>query len=153
MADIATISTFLTSIKTATEIAKAIKSVDVSLEKAETKLKIADLIESLAEARMQAAEIQEILQEKDGRIAELEKAFELKSKLVRDGDAYYQADENNKPTGDPYCSHCWEVNHKTIHLHYGLLRKQKKCPACQNFYDSNYTPSIKGAESQIPSPQ
>jgi hypothetical protein len=145
MADIATIGTFLTSIKTATEIAKAIKSVDVSLEKAETKLKIADLIESLAEARMQAAEIQEILQEKDGRIAELEKAFELKSKLVRDGEAYYQVDENGNPTGDPYCSHCWEVNHKTIHLHFGLRMRHRSCPACKNIYDPSYTPSIEGA--------
>ena len=41
MPDIATIGAFLTSIKTATEIAKALREVDVSLEKAETKLKIA----------------------------------------------------------------------------------------------------------------
>lgn len=46
MPDIITFAAFLGSIKTATEIAKAIKLSDSSLEKAELKLKIAELIES-----------------------------------------------------------------------------------------------------------
>lgn len=48
MPDIATISAFLGSIKTATELAKAIKGADLSLEKAETKLKMANLIQKMS---------------------------------------------------------------------------------------------------------
>jgi hypothetical protein len=132
MPDITTIGAFLTSIKTATEVAKAIKSVDVSLEKAETKLKIAELIESLADAKMQAVEIQELIQEKDKKIAELEKAFELKSQLSRQGDAYFEV-ENNRLVGDPFCSYCWEVKHITVHLH-ALDAWKYICPACKNTY-------------------
>ncbi len=133
MPDIATIGAFLASVKTATEIAKTLKGIDVSLEKAETKLKIADLMDALAEARIKAAEIQEVIQEKDKRIAELEHAFALKSNLVRHIDAYYETGEDGSPTGAPYCSHCWEVNHKTVHLH-ELNDLKSKCPSCGNLY-------------------
>src|SRR5437588_11459798 len=110
MPDIATIGAFLTSIKTATEIAKALREVDVSLEKAETKLKIADLMDALAEARIKAVEIQEVLHDKEKRISELESAFDLKAILRREQDAYFEIDESGNPIGAPYCSHCWEVN-------------------------------------------
>lgn len=135
MTDIATISAFLSSIKTATEIAKAIKDADISIEKAESKLKMAELISSLADAKIHAAEIQGLLQEKNKKITELENAFEIKSKLIRHEEAYYEVDDNGAPIGDPYCSHCWEVNHKAVHLHYGLLRRHRICPACKNAYD------------------
>lgn len=142
MPDIATISTFLTSIKSATEIAKAIKAVDSSLEKAETKLKIAELLESLADAKIQAVEIQEVIHEKDRRINELEEAFAFKSKLIRQRDAYYETDESGKPVGSPYCSHCWEVKHKAIHLNYGLHMRFRACPACNTAYENKFTNPI-----------
>ena len=47
---------------------------NVSLEKAETKLKSADLVSSLADAKLEAAKIQDLLLEKDRRIKELEEA-------------------------------------------------------------------------------
>jgi rubrerythrin len=145
MPDIATIGTFLTSIKTATELAKAIKSVDVSLERAETKLKIADLIESLADARMQAAEIQELIQDKDKRIAELEKVLELKAKLIRIEEAYYEINESGKPVGAPYCSHCWEVNHVGVHL-YRDDNTNWHCPMCSNVFSRYYISVLNGNE-------
>ncbi len=46
--DIAAIGSLLSSLKTATDIAKFIKDSDVSLEKAETKLKLAELVSALA---------------------------------------------------------------------------------------------------------
>jgi CRISPR/Cas system-associated protein Cas10 (large subunit of type III CRISPR-Cas system) len=143
MPDIATISAFLSSVKTATEIAKALREVDVSLEKAETKLKIADLMDALAEARIKAAEIQDVIQEKDKRIAELESAFETKAKLIRQEDAYFEINASGNPFGAPYCSHCWEVNHKPIHLH----RERENmwdyvCPACKNSYSYRHVPDF-----------
>jgi hypothetical protein len=105
------------------------------LEKAEIKLKIAELIEALAEAKIQASEVKEVVQEKDQRIAELEKAFELKAKLIRKGDAYYESSERAEPIGSPYCSHCWEVKHSTIHLNHVITGPLDWiCPACKNTY-------------------
>ena len=137
MPDIASIGAFLTSVKTATEIAKALREVDASLEKAETKLKIADLMDALAEARIKAVEIQEVLQEKDKRISELENALELKAKLTRVDEAYYEVTESGKPMGAPYCSHCWEVNHVGVHLHRDITGDWQ-CPKCSNEFSRYY---------------
>ena len=132
MPDIATMSAFIGSIKTATELAKAIKGADLSLEKAETKLKMAELISALADAKIQAAEIQDLLQEKDKKIRELEKSLENKSKLIRHNGKYFESDENGNSTGDPYCSKCWEANNKMIHL--TNWEGMEICPTCSNVY-------------------
>ncbi|MCD9186089.1 MAG: hypothetical protein LUM44_06630 [Pyrinomonadaceae bacterium] len=135
MPDIATISTFLGSLKTATELAKAIKGADLSLEKAETKLKMAELISALADAKIQAVEIQDLLQEKDEKIKELEKAFKLKSKLVFKDFAYFQVDGENNHFGEPLCSYCWDQNQKAVKL----TKPQPYssfiiCPNCKNTF-------------------
>lgn len=83
MPDIATISAFLGSIKTATDIAKAIKNADSSLEKAELKLKIAELMESLADVKIQAAEIRELVQEKDEEIKHLRNFIGERERLIQ----------------------------------------------------------------------
>lgn len=118
MPDIATITTFLGSIKTATELAKAIKGAGLSLEKAETKLKMAELISALADAKIQAAEIQDLIQEKDKRISELENLLKFKSSLYYENGVYLNKTDKDS---SPYCSHCWEVNKLPIHLNF------KKC--------------------------
>jgi hypothetical protein len=142
MADVTTIAAALASIKNATDIVRAIRDVDLSIEKAEAKLKIAALMESLAEAKIQIVEVQEIIREKDSKIAELERAFEIKSKLVRSGDAYYEVNEEDKPSGDPFCPNCWEVNHKAIHLNSRFPPIDKFCPACKTSYDKNKVRSL-----------
>jgi len=114
MPDLATISAFLGSIKTATEIAKAIKGAEVSLEKAEIKLKMAELISALADVKIQAAEIQEVILEKDKEIAELKNLIQTKSQLIRENNLYYELGDTE--FRKPFCPHCWEVNQSIIHL-------------------------------------
>ena len=115
MPDIATIATFLGSIRTATELAKAIKGADLSLEKAETKLKIAELISALADAKIQAAEIQDLLQEKDKEIKDLKNLISLRDKVVRGKYGFYYK-EDDQENNEPLCPKCWESEEKTFHL-------------------------------------
>ena len=65
MTEISTISAILGSVKTATEIAKLIKDSYFSLEKAEMKLKLAELISALADAKIEISEIQELILQKE----------------------------------------------------------------------------------------
>ena len=53
--DMTAITAVLGSIKTATEIAKYIKDSNVSFEKAETKLRLAELIGALADAKLKSS--------------------------------------------------------------------------------------------------
>jgi len=72
MPDITAISSVSSTIKTATDIARYLKESDLSLEKAESKLKLADLVSALADAKLQISEIKELLIEKDKKIRESE---------------------------------------------------------------------------------
>lgn len=129
MADPASITTALATIKTAIDIAKAIRSADISLDKAETKLKFAELYELLADAKMNVVEISDVLSEKENQISSLQKAFEFKGKTERIGDAYFEIDNDGLPFGDPYCPACIELGKPAIHLLVGV--RCFNCPACK----------------------
>lgn len=132
------ISLALNSIKTAIDIARLISESGTSLEKAELKLKLAEILDALADAKIEITGFQSLLSEKDERIRELEEAFALKEKLVKKGDAYYGVDEHNAAAGDPYCLHCWETDHKPIHLHQAGGGEKEGyftvCSVCKNKY-------------------
>jgi hypothetical protein len=57
--DPTTIGALLTSLKAATDIAKFIRGSDLSIERAELKLKLAELVEALANAKLEAADVQQ----------------------------------------------------------------------------------------------
>jgi hypothetical protein len=149
MVDLSIISGVLSSLKTATDIAKFLRESDLSLEKAELKLKLADLIGSLADAKIQTVEIQEDLQNKDKRIAELEEAFGTKDDLVRHLDAYYTVNEAGKPVGIPYCLKCWESDHKKHQLVFSPgTEKLKVCTICGHQYRARHALRLATPETQ-----
>jgi|TARA_R100000005_G_C4963989_1_gene179560 hypothetical protein len=136
MADFVSISSALTSIKTASDIVKMIRESDASLEKAEMKLQLAELMESLADTKMNLSTIQDELKGRDERIAELEVALELKGEIVRDNEVYYMTNDEGEPTGDPLCPNCIEVNSKYVHLVQNVRpRNQSRCPNCESMYN------------------
>lgn len=143
MPDIATIAAALNSLKTATDIAKFLRESDLSLERAELKLKLADLVGALADAKIELIEVQEALSEKDKKIAELEEAFQSKDALVRRYDAYYQIDEGGNPIGLAYCLRCWENDHKKRQLvHDAKDRFTCVCTACGHRYEGRLASEI-----------
>ena len=134
MTDATTIATVLQSIKTATDIANVLRSTDLSLEKAEMKLKLADLVSALADARMQGADLQDTLLEQERRIAELDAAFDVTGNIVRERDAYFLREGDQFVEG-PYCVRCWEVEHHTRHL-VSASSLSLVCHACGSTYDA-----------------
>jgi len=143
MADIATIGAVLNSLKTAADIAKFLRETDMSVERAELKLKLADLVSSLAEAKIELAEVQEVLSAKDKRILELEEAFQSKDTLVRQRDAYYVADAKGNPTGVPLCLRCWENDHKKRQLvHDAKDYRTRVCATCGHRYEGRLAADI-----------
>lgn len=136
MPDLMTISAAIASLKNATDIARFLKDSDASLERAEWKFKLADLMSALAEAKIQLAEVQDVLSEKDARIAELEEAFRAKDSLVREGDAYYLPNAEGKASGKPFCLRCWEVDHQKRALVYSPKdHRVRLCSKCKSEYE------------------
>lgn len=138
MIDFATTASLLGSLKTATEIAKWFKDSAVTLEKAEAKLKLAELIGALADAKLEIAEIQELILEKDKRIKDLEDSQELRNKMIWRDSVYYQKTDD----GDegPYCPQCYDNNKKVIRLQ-KYDTGHWHCLTCdKDFYESSYDP-------------
>ena len=134
--DITSISTLIGSLKTATEIAKFIKETGLSLEQAETKLKLADLISTLADARVEVAGIQQELLEREEQIRELRKQLELKDALVYEAPSYWLHDESTKD--GPFCQTCYDSGAKLIRLQ-GPGNGYWECKSCKSsFMEARY---------------
>ncbi|QHJ13222.1 hypothetical protein FX988_03483 [Paraglaciecola mesophila] len=136
MVDIAILGSALGSIKTATDIAKLIKNSGTSLEQAEVKLQIAELISSLADIKMELADVQAILIEKDQFITELQTLLNMKESVVW-SKPYYFVEKGGDKDG-PFCQQCYDNEKKLIRLQGGGTSFWK-CLSCEGIYkDSNY---------------
>ena len=141
MVGITTVGSIFTSVKTAIDIAKLIKDSGVSLEKAEVKLQLAELIGALANVKIELSEIQELIAIKNARIAELEESLRIKANVIKHNDAYYILNDNGNPEGDPYCLHCWEKYGK-LHSLTHISNQNTLCPACKTTYAAKTTYNI-----------
>ncbi|WP_304305944.1 hypothetical protein [Pseudacidovorax intermedius] len=143
MPDIAAISALLGSVKTATDIARFIRESDLSIERAELKLKVADLVSALADIKIELVDLQEAFAEKEKRIRELEAAFQAKGEMVRRYDAYYHANEEGNPEGVPYCLRCWENDRKQRQLvHDAKEYRIRVCTGCGHRYEGRLAGDI-----------
>ena len=105
---IASIVAALGGIKTATDIAKLIKDAGRSLESADHKLQIAELVSALADAKIALVEVQDTL---------------------------YEKDENGEAIGSPYCSLCLEKHNLTVHINQNPKdRRYSVCPWCKSTF-------------------
>lgn len=137
MPDIATISTALVSLKTAIEIARSLKNSGSSLEQAERKLQLAELIGSLADVKIEMAEVQSYLQDKDDLIKELNQKLGIKGALQWDMPYYWLVDGNMKE--GPFCQQCYDNNQKLIRLQGTGTIGVWCCNTCNNTVtDDNY---------------
>ena len=136
--DFTTITTALAGIKTASEIAKAIKDPELSVEQAEVKLKIAELISALSDAKMSIAEIRELLQEKEEEIKELNTQLQTQQNLEYEP-PYYWLKLGEKRDG-PFCQLCYDENRKLIRLQ-DRENGYWRCHSCdKTVKDSSHVP-------------
>ena len=135
MPDIATVTAAIGGIKTAIEIAKALRLADTSIGEAEQKLRIADLMTALAESQVQLAEIQISLIDKDEEIKRLKASLNPDIPVIRHSEAYFEVDDEGNPIRAPYCSYCYESEHLLIHTSQNQSKRMEStCPRCKNSY-------------------
>ncbi len=139
MADITTIGTIFSSVKTATEIAKLIKDSTNSLEEAEIKLKMAELISALADVKIELSNVQVEQRNKETEIIQLKEQLQKREKMSFDGKIYWV--KNDKT---PFCTVCFEKDSKYHHLEHSPIQydidgsvwseEYWKCKVCNNIY-------------------
>ncbi len=135
--DLAAITSVVSSIKSAIEIANLLKKVEGEFQKAESKLALADMINALADAKIAMANLQDEMQQKDQEIARLVEDLRLKSSVMRVGDAYYDKDKHGTHHGDPYCQTCFESTGRLHHLVESSVQANAGrfiCKVCKNSF-------------------
>lgn len=136
--EIASIASAISSIKTATDIVKHIRDSGSSLEDAEIKLKLADLVGALADSKMEVANFKDLLLEKDSIIQRLQAKLSKELKTVWEDPYYFIVDESGERDG-PYCQKCYDGDGKYIRLQSPGRRGYWDCNECKNHYkDSDY---------------
>lgn len=132
MPDPGSMMALLNGLKVATEIAKNLRELDASLEKAQAKSELAELINALADARISASDMKLDLDEKDRRIRELESALKVAGSVVRRGEAYFTEAGEGRSADGPFCSRCYDVDRRLVHLNrHPVHGSQKMCPECK----------------------
>lgn len=136
MPDVTAISAVLGSVKVAVDIAKLIKDSGSTLEKAEIKLQIAELISALADVKIEAAGVQSELIEKDKLISELNESLRVKKSVVWEKPYYWTGIGDDRD--GPFCQHCYDTDQKLIRLQ-GGGKQRWRCHTCSNSVtDDNY---------------
>jgi hypothetical protein len=131
MVDIAMVSAALTSIKTATDVARLIKDGEKQLDQAEFKLKLADLIGNLADARIEIASITELLAAKDAEIRSLQAQLELKDNLIWEEPFYWKIKDGQRD--GPFCQQCFDASNKLIRcINKGNIQGVWNCHTCKS---------------------
>lgn len=134
MTDALSISQALTALKHASEIVKTLRNADVLYEKAELKLKIAELAEALATAQLSVLETQAEVHTLKQEIARMS-ADARGSVEMRDG--VYFIREGELLSG-PFCARCYEADGRRMPLakFTGAFSAigQYNCPQCKATY-------------------
>ncbi|BDU39600.1 hypothetical protein [Vibrio nigripulchritudo] len=139
MADIATISAVLGSIKTAHDLAKVIKTSSDSLEKAEIRFQLAELVSALAEAKMELADIQSVIIEKDEEIKDLQDQLVERRSKIYEAPYYWLVDGDERD--GPFCQKCKDVDNIFVRLQSTGGVGHWQCRSCNQYYrDSDYVP-------------
>lgn len=131
--EISAITAALSGIKNATDIAKLIKNSGASLEAAEIKLKLADLIEALAEAKIELANVREIVATKEDEIKALKTQLSVQGKVVWE-EPYYFVVGNEGGKDGPYCQKCYDSEKKLIRLQSPSQNGYWECHECKSGY-------------------
>ncbi len=127
MTDSFAIGAALNGIKIAVDIAKALRNSDLSLEKAEMKFKIAELLEAIADAKINIADVKDIIETRENEINELKKAFEVKENVTRKGN-YYVLESDPEGEINKYCLTCWDYERKLVSLLVGSSPSRATMP-------------------------
>lgn len=129
------VAALLSTISAAIGFARELSSVDVQVDQASLKLKIAELTGALADAKLGLIDVAEAMRALQAEVDRLS-AFtvELAGKQFTQG-FYFDRHENGEPRGTPFCPYC--IDRKVGMYHLRQLDKPGRpwgCPHCKNEY-------------------
>ncbi|MBO0125109.1 hypothetical protein [Agrobacterium sp. OT33] len=121
----------IAAVTAALGLVKELREIDAQYDKAEMKLKIAELTEALSDTKQGVADVAQALKEKDEEIDRLKKALQRREITVERRGYRYRQNANGDPVGDPFCPICLEEGNFTLTAPSYEVGKPFKCPRCK----------------------
>jgi len=126
----------ISAVTAALGMVKELRAIDAQYDKAELKLKIADLTEALSDAKLGLVDVAQELKSKDAEIAALRDQLAFRAaKLVDQGHFRYFANEEGNASGPPVCPIC---ERKGLFIRLAQDRSKSAggvtyvCPSCKS---------------------
>ncbi len=122
------VAEYVTGLKAAWDVAKALKVATDAIDDAHIKLQMAELISALANAKIEAAENTE-------KISELQKELKAKNDLQFIEGKYFKENEDGEREG-PFCATCYDSTSKVIRLQHvpGATFGDWDCRVCKGSF-------------------
>jgi hypothetical protein len=125
----------IAAVTAAIGLVKDLKEIDAQFDKAEMKLKIAELTVALADAKMGLVEVAQQLRDKDAQIADLNAKVKYRAEKLVDQNGFRYKSVDGKASGLPYCPAC---ENKGLFIKLAQDRNAPghpyKCPNCRADY-------------------
>lgn len=84
--------------------------------------------QQILELQQQLLDMQKQIYDLEHKNIELTKESEIKSSLIPEGNTYFV--ENNGSKDGPFCTCCWDPEHKLVRLHQSQISGKVHCPKC-----------------------
>ena len=82
----------------------------------------------ILDALQKLLEMQKRIEELETENKRLHEELEIKGKLVSEGNVYWL--ENDGVKDGPFCTCCWDAEHKLMRLHKSEVSNRVHCPKC-----------------------
>ncbi|NEK36296.1 hypothetical protein [Rhizobium leguminosarum] len=123
----------LTAIGTALSVVKQLTEIDAHFDKADLKLKVAEITSALAQAKLGLVDAEEVIRAKDSEIKKLWDQLKYKAENTTRLDSMLYDTEDGQPVGRPYCPVCEEKG-SLIKIIQDLVGPGRlfNCPKCKS---------------------
>lgn len=126
----------LKTLSDAIGIAKAVAEAKNEWDKADLRLKMADVTTALADAKNAVTEAQMELRDKDREIERLTEAFKRIDETVEFDGKYYRKGADGKSLGRAFCPVCWDQGRPfLLDQNRKAPRGAMRCARCKAEYD------------------
>jgi hypothetical protein len=128
------IATGLTQLSHALKLVKELNNVDREFDKADLKIKIAELAGKLVSFQTTLADAREAIAAKDVEISRLKDALKIVPKLAMCDGFLYGTNAKGEPDGHPYCPRCHTSDSRFMRTVGGTDLHISVCPECKQEY-------------------
>jgi hypothetical protein len=127
MNELTKIEKAISAINTAKKIYQGLTKGVADLKDVEIRATFVELKSALIDSQETILNLKQEFDAKNSEIQRLNDALKFKDSLVlfEPHGHYHKVNKNGEPYGVPYCSRCWEVDHKAV-----SISNKAKCPEC-----------------------